>query len=110
MPALRQHEYLRLRHLLLDSLPLPRRPVFVIFSLNDQNRALDQTEVFLDIPRPESRIKPDLVPSPKRLVGMGVVAPQLASEVRGLVCGLGASDAFERQFFHADVRRLEYQE
>src|SRR2546430_14106955 len=71
-----------------DRLELRHRPVFVVEALDREHRTMYPRQDLLDVPAAESRIEPDIVPSPECLRGVGVIAAELLREVRALESGL----------------------
>src|SRR5438477_4122981 len=67
-----------------DRLELRHRPGFVVEALDREHRTMYPRQDSLDDPAAESRIEPDIVPSPECLRGVGVIAAELLREVRAL--------------------------
>src|SRR5882672_5135228 len=85
VPAVGQAQELdRTAGLPCDGLQLRHRPVFVVEALDREHRAMYPRQDLLDIPAPEVRMQPDIVPTPERLCRVGMVAAELLREVRAL--------------------------
>ena len=63
----------------------------------------------LDVPAAESRIEPDIVPSPECLGRVGVIAAELLREVGALEGGLRLGDARHADVLDEHVRRHDHQ-
>src|SRR5438552_19190836 len=95
----------RSRSRLGPALELRHRPVFVVEALDREHRTMYPRQDLLDVPAAESRIEPDIVPSPECLRGVGVIAAELLREVRALEGGLRLGDALHADVFDEDMRR-----
>jgi hypothetical protein len=65
MLAVGEHQYFREWQFCLNRGDLLRRAVFIILALYHEHRATDRMQVRFDVPRPETRVEPDIVPAPK---------------------------------------------
>ena len=74
--ALRQHQQLRSRNDAGDTVNLLQCGVLVIFPLYGEHRAADASDILLQIPVPESRVEPDIIPAPECRIGICVIARQ----------------------------------
>src|SRR5271169_3260678 len=91
--AVRQHQDLCLWNPRPNRLNLRGRTVLVFLALNAQHRTANGIEIRLDVPRAKTRIEPDIVPSPERLIHVFVITPQPTSQVRSLVANLRFANA-----------------
>src|SRR5882762_5603644 len=92
-----------------DRLELRHRPVFVVETLDREHRATYPRQDLLDVPAAESRIEPDVVPSPERLRRVGMIAAELLREVRALEGRLRFGDALDADILHEHVGRHDHQ-
>src|SRR6266849_2970353 len=78
VPAVGQAQELdRTAGLPRDGLELRHRPVLVVETLDREHRAMYPRQDLLDVPAPEGRIEPDVVPPPERLCRVGMIAAEL---------------------------------
>src|SRR5712675_1802162 len=92
-----------------DRIELRHRPVFVVEALDREHRTIYPRQDFLDVPTPEVRVQPNIVPSPERLRRVGVIAAELLREVRALEGRLRFGDALDADVLDEDVRRHNHQ-
>src|ERR1700704_4440169 len=92
-----------------DRLELRHRPVLVVEALDREHRAMYPRQDLLDVPAPEVRVQPDVVPPPERLRSVGVIAAELLREVRVLEGGLRLRDALHADVFDENMRRHNHQ-
>src|SRR6267378_4602347 len=92
-----------------DRLELRHRPVFVVEALDREHRAMYPRQDLLDVPAPEVRVQPDVVPPPERLRSVGVIAAELLREVGVLEGRLRLGDALHADVFDENMRRHDHQ-
>src|SRR5690625_1637545 len=106
MPAAGQDQPLRWpRNASLDRVQLCQRRIFVICSLNQEERRLDARQAILDVPVTKILTQPGIVPTGK---GRGCVSMMSRQSFRQLATtkGLtGLADPFKRNLLHKDMRR-----
>src|SRR5712691_4844633 len=110
VPAVGEAQQLdRAAGLFCDRLELRHRPVLVVEALDRKYGTMYPRQDLLDVPAPEIRIQPDVVPPPERLCRVGMIAAELLREVRALESGLRLGDAPHADILDEHVRRHEHQ-
>src|SRR6266852_5426220 len=110
VPAVGQAQELdRTSGLPCNGLELRHGPVFVVETLYREHRATYPRQDYLDVPAPEVRIEPDVVPPPECLCRIGVIAAELLREVRALEGRLGLGDALHADVFDENMGRHDHQ-
>jgi hypothetical protein len=97
------------RDVLDDRFDLCRGGVLVVLTLDHEYGTAYRFQVRFDVAGVETRIEPDIAPTPKGGFGVLVIAPQLRAPVAGFEDALGLFDASDRSIFDEDVRRFENQ-
>src|SRR5258706_11081861 len=92
-----------------DRLELRHRPVFVVETLDCEHGAMYPGQDLLDVPAPEVRVQPDVVPAPERLRRVGVIAAELLREVRVPEGRLRLGDALHADVLDENMGRHEHQ-
>src|SRR5437899_182774 len=92
-----------------DRLELRHRPVLVVEPLDREHRAMYARQDLLDVPAPEVRVQPDVVPPPERPRRIGVIAAELLREVGLLEGGPRLRDALHADVFDENMRSHEHQ-
>src|SRR6267143_3805924 len=110
VPAVGEAQELdRAAGLFCDRLELRHRSVFVVEALDRKYGTMYPRQDLLDVPAPEVRMQPDVVPAPKRLRRVGMIAAELLREVRALEGGLRLGDAPHADLLDENVRRHDHQ-
>src|SRR5579872_6286894 len=92
-----------------NSFHLRHGPVLVVDSLNDERRAGDARQIFLDVPAAKLGMQPDIVPSPERAGGVAMMAREFLAKIRRLELLLRFGDARHAEIFNKDMRREQDQ-
>ena len=96
-------------HAAFDRVELGERAVRVGISLDQQHGTRDSGEPVLDVPRPELRRQPHVVPAAEHAVGIVVVAGETRRQVAVLVAAPGRLDPLDRPVLDEHVRRQQHQ-
>jgi hypothetical protein len=87
------------------SLHLVHRPVFIVLTLDGEDRALDPRHASFDVPRAKLRIEPYLGPAGEDGVGVAMMTSKLFRQVVGQVRLAPRSDAAQCEILDDDVGR-----
>src|SRR5271165_3735286 len=109
VPAVRQHQDLRVWNPRPNRFHLRRRTVLVFLALNAQHRTANGIEIRLDVPRAKARIEPNVVPSPERLVHMCMIAAELDTKVSRFVRDFCRRDAGDAEILYEHMRSFQHQ-
>jgi hypothetical protein len=93
-----------MRHALANRIDLGHRAVVVVVALYREQRLLDRIQFIDNAPCPERRIQPDIVPAIERGIDIGMIAAELAAQIRGFVKLSGLRDALHRNVFDEYMR------
>ena len=90
-----------------NSIDLLEGAVFVILSLNCEDRASYPGQTILDIPRAKVFMEPDIVPAAKRAIDIGVMSGEPPAQIRGLVGNLGRLNVPNGDVFNEYMGRAQ---
>ena len=95
---------LDVRRVLCNPAHLLHRTVLVVFSLDHQDGATDGRQEVFNVPRPEVRIQPDVVPTTEYTVDIGVMTCEALTQITCVEGHSGRSDARDREILYKHVR------
>lgn len=107
MAAIFKLQQLRVRYRARDAIDLRHGAVFVIESLNGEQRAGDLWKQRFDIPRPKFRIEPDVIPAPEGGVDIVVIAGELDAQIAVHVDITRLGNACDRYVLNKNMGRRD---
>src|SRR5438477_9815628 len=83
-------------NLTLDRIELRQCSIFIVATLDQQQRTIDARQIGFDVPVAKSRREPDVVPAAKRRIDVEMIASEPSAQVSAFVVMSGLRDAGNR--------------
>ena len=87
-----------------DQFHLSGATVFIQSSLDREARNTKVINAPGDVPIPETRVEPRLIPTQERVLRIGVILSKSFGQIRFPPCDARVFDAADRKFFHKEMR------
>ena len=102
-----EHESRHPTHSPLNGFDLLGRAIFILCTLNYQNRAADTIQIRFDIPLAKPRVEPDISPAPEQRICVCMIPAQATRQIRLLALASRLRDAWTRDLFNEYVRGFQ---